>query len=140
MTGFGKGVAVSKHRRFTVEIRSVNSKQLDLNLKVPGLYRAAEIELRSIVNRALRRGKVDLFLTVERTDEGTSVRIDEAVFAAYADQLRRAAGSTRRARAGTEPFCRAFCGCRTSYPRRSSPWTTRSLRPFIGLRSWLRSS
>ncbi len=91
MTGFGKGVAVSKHRRFTVEIRSVNSKQLDLNLKVPGLYRAAEIELRSIVNRALRRGKVDLFLTVERTDEGTSVRIDEAVFAAYADQLRRAA-------------------------------------------------
>ncbi len=133
MTGFGKGVAVSKHRRFTVEIRSVNSKQLDLNLKVPGLYRAAEIELRSIVNRALRRGKVDLFLTVSTKRSSPLMRISCA-------GRQPGAVSTPRARAGTEPFCRAFCGCRTSYPRRSSPWTTRSLRPFIGLRSWLRSS
>lgn len=94
MTGFGKGVAVSKHKRFTVEIRSVNSKQLDLNLKVPSLYRAAEIELRSIVNRTLRRGKADLFLTVESTDAGTSAHIDEKLFAAYAEQLRRAAAGS----------------------------------------------
>lgn len=94
MTGFGKGVAVSKHKRFTVEIRSVNSKQLDLNLKVPSLYRAAEIELRSIVNRTLRRGKADLFLTVESTDAGASAHIDEQLFAAYAEQLRRAAAGS----------------------------------------------
>ena len=94
MTGFGKGVAVSKHKRFTVEIRSVNSKQLDLNLKVPSLYRAAEIELRAIVNRTLRRGKADLFLTVESTDAGVSAHIDEQLFAAYAEQLRRAAAGS----------------------------------------------
>lgn len=102
MTGFGKGAAVSKHKRFTVELRSVNSKQLDLSMKVPSLYRAAEIELRSIVNRTLRRGKVDLFLSVESTDAETSAHVDETLFAAYAEQLRRAAARSGFISAGAE--------------------------------------
>lgn len=91
MTGFGKGEAVLNDRKFTVEIRSVNSKQLDLSIKAPALYRAAEAELRAIATRSLRRGKVDLYLTVESPSAETSAHINEAVFSAYAEQLNRAA-------------------------------------------------
>ena len=91
MTGFGKGEAVVEHRKFTVELRSLNSKQLDLNLKFPALYRAAENEVRAIITRRLVRGKVDCYLNVESTSAQTSAHISETAFAAYAGQLTQAA-------------------------------------------------
>ncbi len=87
MTGFGKGEAVVRHKKITVEIRSLNSKQLDLNLRLPALYRRSENELRGIVTRSVRRGKVDLFVTVESTCAETPARIDRELFRSYLRQL-----------------------------------------------------
>ncbi|MDE6046847.1 MAG: hypothetical protein K2G10_06085, partial [Alistipes sp.] len=63
MTGFGKGEAVLKNKKITVEIRSLNSKQLDLNLRLPSHYRQSEYEIRTLVARRLARGKVSVSYT-----------------------------------------------------------------------------
>ena len=97
MTGFGKGEAAFQNKKISVEIRSLNSKQLDLALRLPSIYRQAEYEIRTLVAKALQRGKVDLFVSVEAQAAETSAHINREVFAAYAQQLRetaRAAGLT----------------------------------------------
>ena len=58
MTGFGKADFILKDKKFTIEIKSVNSKQLDLNIKMPSLLREKEVELRQLLNTSLERGKV----------------------------------------------------------------------------------
>ena len=68
MTGFGKAVVSLPGKKITVEIKSLNSKQMDLAARVPSLYREKELELRSIVAKALVRGKADLCIYVESTD------------------------------------------------------------------------
>ncbi len=94
MTGFGKSEATVGEKRFTVELRSVNSKQLDLNLKVPARYRAAEAEIRTILSRHLKRGKVDCFVNIESTISNTSAHINREAFMAYAAQLKEACEAT----------------------------------------------
>ena len=88
MTGFGKGEAVCNDKKFRVELRSVNSKQLDLNIKIPGKYRAAEAEVRAILTRELQRGKVDCFISFESSVTETSAHINREAFAAYAKELK----------------------------------------------------
>ena len=88
MTGFGKGEAVCNDKKFRVELRSVNSKQLDLNIKIPGKYRAAEADVRAILTRELQRGKVDCFISFESSVAETSAHINREAFAAYAQELR----------------------------------------------------
>jgi uncharacterized protein (TIGR00255 family) len=90
MTGFGKGEAVCGDKKFRVELRSLNSKQLDLSIKLPGKYRAAEAEVRNIITRELQRCKVDFFITVETTVAETSAHINTEAFKAYAAELRKA--------------------------------------------------
>lgn len=92
MTGFGKAEALLNHKKITVELRSLNSKQMDLGVKMPGIYRSLEFEVRSRVTRALQRGKVDLFVSVESTAVETASKINAKVFASYLEQL-RAVGS-----------------------------------------------
>lgn len=92
MTGFGKGEAVCEDKKFRVELRSLNSKQLDLSIKVPGKYRASEAEVRNIITRELQRGKVDCFISVESSVAETSAHINTEAFKAYADELRKACG------------------------------------------------
>ena len=89
MTGFGKGEAVCGDKKFRVELRSLNSKQLDLSIKIPSKYRAAEAEVRAIVARELQRGKVDCFVSLETSVAETSAHINAAAFKAYTDELRR---------------------------------------------------
>ncbi|MBQ8204253.1 MAG: YicC family protein [Alistipes sp.] len=89
MTGFGKGEAVCGDKKFRVELRSLNSKQLDLSIKIPSKYRAAEAEVRAIVARELQRGKVDCFVSFETSVAETSAHINAAAFKAYTDELRR---------------------------------------------------
>ena len=89
MTGFGKGEAQYGDKRFRVELRSLNSKQLDLSVKLPGKYRAAEAELRNIITRELQRGKVDCFVSYEATATETSAHINAPVFKSYIEELRR---------------------------------------------------
>ena len=88
MTGFGKGEAVCNDKKFRVELRSVNSKQLDLSIKIPGKYRAAEAEVRAILTRELQRGKVDCFVSFESSVAETPAHINREAFAAYAKELR----------------------------------------------------
>ena len=88
MTGFGKGEAQYGDKKFRVELRSLNSKQLDLSVKLPGRYRAVEAEVRAIVTRELQRGKVDCFISVEAATAETSAHINREAFKAYLDELR----------------------------------------------------
>lgn len=87
MTGFGKGEAVFNNKKIVVEIRSLNAKQLDLNLRLPALYRQSESELRNIVARALQRGKVDVAVNIEAQGIEAPARINAALFHEYMRQM-----------------------------------------------------
>ncbi|MCD8275901.1 MAG: YicC family protein [Alistipes sp.] len=87
MTGFGKGEAALQNKKITVEIRSLNSKQLDLGLRLPAVYRQSEYEIRNIIARTIQRGKVDVFITVESQAVETPARINKEVFREYLRQM-----------------------------------------------------
>ncbi len=87
MTGFGKGEAALQNKKITVEIRSLNSKQLDLGLRLPAVYRQSEYEIRNIIARTIQRGKVDVFVTVESQAVETPARINKEVFREYLRQI-----------------------------------------------------
>lgn len=87
MTGFGKSEAQVQNKKITVEIRSLNSKQLDLNLRLPALYRASEYEVRSILSRRMQRGKVDVFISVESQQVQAPASINHELFRHYMRQL-----------------------------------------------------
>ncbi len=87
MTGFGKAEALCENKKIVAEIRSLNSKQLDLSVKMPVLYREAEFEIRNMLNKSLQRGKVELYVTVETTEVATAATIDKRLFRAYLCQL-----------------------------------------------------
>ena len=89
MTGFGKGEAICGDKKFRVELRSLNSKQLDLSVKIPSKYRAAEAEVRNIVTRMLQRGKVDCFVSFEAAVAETTAHINREAFMAYAEEFRK---------------------------------------------------
>ena len=91
MTGFGKAEAVYGDKKFRVELRSLNSKQLDLSIKLPGRYRAAEADMRNIITRMLQRGKVDCYVAIESTATDTSAHVNPDRFKAYTEELTRAA-------------------------------------------------
>ena len=87
MTGFGKGEAALQNKKITVEIRSLNSKQLDLGLRLPAVYRQSEYEIRNIIARTIQRGKVDVFVTVESQAVEMPARINKEVFREYLHQM-----------------------------------------------------
>ncbi len=88
MTGFGKSLLQLPSKKITVEIKSLNSKSLDLNARIPGQYREEELQLRNLIANSLTRGKVDFSLYVEITAEETSSVINEAVVRRYIKQLK----------------------------------------------------
>ena len=98
MTGFGKAKVSEDGVGFTVEIRSLNSKQLDLAVKMPSIYRSVEAEVRSLLAKQLVRGKVDLFVTVESREVQSAAQVDKEQFRAYLSQVTEAC-----ALAGVEP-------------------------------------
>ena len=87
MTGFGKAETAANGKTFTVEIRSLNSKQLDLGLRIPSVYRELENEIRSLVAKRVVRGKVDLSVSVTFAETSNASRIDKALFAEYLKQM-----------------------------------------------------
>lgn len=90
MTGFGKAVAVTPTKKITVEIKSLNSKQLDLNVRIPGCYREKEPELRNIVAAELERGKADLIITVENIGAEPATTLNVEMLKVYKDQIVKA--------------------------------------------------
>lgn len=88
MTGFGKATLQLPNKKITVEIKSLNSKGLDLNVRMPSAYREMELGLRNQVAQCLERGKIDFSLFVEVTGEDTSSKINVSVVQAYINQLK----------------------------------------------------
>jgi len=87
MTGYGKEVVQLPSKTITIEIKSLNSKGLDLNTRVPSAYREKELEIRDLLAKSLERGKIDLSLYIEVTGEETSTQLNEGVVKQYIKQL-----------------------------------------------------
>lgn len=87
MTGFGKATAELSDKRITIEIKSLNSKQLDLNIRIPGIYREKEMEVRSELLQKLERGKVDLSIFIENVGRSSATQINQPVFEGYYQQI-----------------------------------------------------
>jgi uncharacterized protein (TIGR00255 family) len=88
MTGYGKSVIQLPTKKITVEIKSLNSKNLDLNTRVPSSYREKELEIRKLISKSLVRGKVDFNLYIEITGEKTNAKVNEGVVKQYMNQLK----------------------------------------------------
>ena len=91
MTGFGKAECELKDRKVTIEIKSLNSKNMDIYTKIPGIYREKELEIRNSVSKTLQRGKVEFVLYYEVTDKNKATTINTEVVKNYYDQLRNIA-------------------------------------------------
>ena len=91
MTGFGKHVVQLPSKKITVELKSLNSKNLDINARMPQAYREKELELRKMIADTLVRGKVDFGLYVEITGEETTAEVNQGVVKKYMEQLSRIA-------------------------------------------------
>lgn len=87
MTGYGKADCEFQQKKITIEIKSLNSKQLDLNLKIPVFYKEKEFDIRTELAKELERGKVDIFINVEVTNEDTSVNINSGIIKGYYSQI-----------------------------------------------------
>lgn len=87
MTGFGRGVVSSSTKKITVDIKSLNSKQLDLMARVPQCFKEVELEARNIVAAKLERGKVEFNATVETIGDSSPVVLNTNVLASYKKQL-----------------------------------------------------
>lgn len=94
MTGFGKAIVELPQRKITVEIKSLNSKQLDLSMRVPQIYKALEMDIRSEIAQRLERGKVDFSIQIENKSLGeNSAQINIDVIKNYYEQLKSVASS-----------------------------------------------
>ncbi|WP_417236236.1 YicC/YloC family endoribonuclease [Bizionia paragorgiae] len=88
MTGYGKSVVQLPTKKISIELKSLNSKNLDLNTRMPSIYREKELPLRKLIARELDRGKVDFSIYVETTAEDTSAKINTPVVKQYIEQLK----------------------------------------------------
>ena len=87
MTGFGKAEVKVGTKKFVAEVRSLNSKQLDLSVKVPSAYRAIEFDIRNLAAKTLVRGKIDITVSFEATETQTAAKIDNDMFRTYLRQV-----------------------------------------------------
>ena len=88
MTGFGMHIIELPTKKITIEIKSLNSKSLDLNTRIPSSYKEKELELRKVIGSSLGRGKVDFSLYIEATTNQGSSQVNETVVKHYMEQLR----------------------------------------------------
>lgn len=88
MTGFGKASLQLPNKKITVEIKSLNSKGLDLGVRMPSTYREMELGLRNQIALVLERGKIDFSVFIESTAEQTSTKVNVPIVKAYINQLR----------------------------------------------------
>jgi uncharacterized protein (TIGR00255 family) len=87
MTGFGKATCILKDKTVTIEIKSLNSKQVDIYTRLPNLYKDKDLDIRNILSQKLRRGKIDLCINYESTDSASSAKINIPVIKDYYKQL-----------------------------------------------------
>ncbi|MGJ8683208.1 MAG: YicC family protein [Nonlabens sp.] len=92
MTGYGKSVSQLAHKKITVEIRTLNSKNLDLNMRMSSAYKEKELALRQLAAKELLRGKIDFAVHVESTGVDNVPQLNTVVVEAYIKQLREVKG------------------------------------------------
>ena len=88
MTGFGKAAFQLPNKKITVEIKSLNSKGLDLNVRVPSVFREMELGIRNQLAAQLERGKIDFALYLEATGEDTSSKLNNSIITGYINQMK----------------------------------------------------
>ena len=88
MTGYGKASAEYRGKKITAEIKSVNSKAMDLQTRIAPIYREKEMELRALISTTLERGKVDFSLYIERDDANAATPINRTILKSYVEQIR----------------------------------------------------
>ena len=88
MTGYGKAESATQNKKISVEIRSLNSKQLDLSIKLPAIYRPFEYEIRNKIAQTVKRGKVDVYINTETTVDEGSVKINGDLFKIHYNALK----------------------------------------------------
>ena len=93
MTGFGKSEIDLPNKKITVEIKSLNSKQLDINTRIPSVYREKEMEIRSTLLQFLERGKVDFMIYIDYADKSLSNRINQGAVENYYTQIKEISGN-----------------------------------------------
>ena len=89
MTGYGKSILQLPTKQISIELKSLNSKSLDLNARMPSIYREKELDIRKLLADKLERGKIDFSIYVEMTAEDTSTQINEPVVKQYINQLKK---------------------------------------------------
>jgi len=89
MTGFGKAEFEVNNKKFIIELKALNSKQIDINARIPSVYREKEIEIRKELAEKLVRGKIDLTIYVENHGEDSNSKINEPILKGYFEQLRK---------------------------------------------------
>jgi len=88
MTGYGKSIIQLPTKKFSIEIKSLNSKNLDLNTRFPAIYREKEVFIRRKLAKQLIRGKIDLSFYIETTSEESTTKINKEIVANYIGQLK----------------------------------------------------
>lgn len=88
MTGFGKSTVENGNKKIVIEVKSLNSKQLDINLRIPNLYKEKEMEIRNMIKEVLDRGKVDVTIYFDNTDAEKEVAINRAIVKQYFEQMK----------------------------------------------------
>ena len=94
MTGYGKTVVAYKEKKINVEIKSLNSKSLDISTRIAPLYREKEIDIRQQLSKALNRGKIDFSIWIEKELSADMTPINAAVVESYSSQIKQIAAST----------------------------------------------
>lgn len=87
MTGFGKTTVESGNKKIVIEIKSLNSKQLDLNLRIPNIYKEKEMEIRGMIKEQLDRGKVDMCIYFDNSETDKDVSINKTIVMQYFNQM-----------------------------------------------------
>ncbi len=88
MTGFGKAQGIIENKKINVEIRSLNSKQADINTRLPHRYKERDLDIRSVIGNELKRGKIECFINYENLSEESSSTINTGVVNGYLNQLK----------------------------------------------------
>jgi len=87
MTGFGRATLILPQKKISVEVKSLNSKQVDINTRIPSFYKEKELEVRSLLSSTLRRGKIELSIFIENTDTNAQYKINKDLVGEYMRSL-----------------------------------------------------
>mgnify|MGYP002089759344 CR=1 FL=1 len=93
MTGFGKATVEYNQKKVVIEVKSLNSKQLDINLRMPNLYREKEMDIRNLAKTYLERGKVDVSIYFDNSETDKTVALNRPVIEQYFRQMTEIAGT-----------------------------------------------